>query len=272
MPKLRAHNEGPSQTWSSAGASYDEVSRGIMDAIEHSINRLNPKRGEKILDLATGTGWGARRLADRGFDVIASDFAHDVLAAGQRLADARNLSITFEHGDAEELKYSDASFDAILSTFGVMFVQKPEDAAKELARICKPGGRIILATWTPDGNVFEMFKIMKKYMPAPDTPPPSPFEWGDQNRIRSLFGDHFDLTFENATSYYREPDGASAWRTFSTGYGPLHILCGKLDQANRDRLKADWLAFHDRFKTPLGITVPRDYWVIQGVRKFTQDF
>jgi len=267
MPKLRAHNEGPSHTWSSAGAAYDEVSRGIMDAIEHSINRLNPKRGEKILDLATGTGWGARRMADRGFDVTASDFAPDVLAAGQRLADARNLSITFEHGDAEDLKYKDASFDAVLSTFGVMFVQKPEDAAKELARICKPGGRMILATWTPDGNVFEMFKIMKKYVPATDTPPPSPFEWGNPDRIRSLFADNFDLTFESATSYYREPDSVSAWHNFSSGYGPLHMLCGKLDQKDRDNLKSDWLAFHETFKTTLGITVPRDYWVIQGVRK-----
>ena len=267
MPKLRTHNEGPSNTWSSAGAAYDEVSRGIMDAIEHSINRLNPKRGEQILDLATGTGWGARRLADRGFDVIASDFAHDVLAAGQRLASARNLAITFEHGDAEDLKYADASFDAILSTFGVMFVQKPEDAAQEIARICKPGGRMVLATWTPDGNVFEMFKIMKKYMSMPTSPPPSPFDWGQPDRIRELFADHFDLTFEPATSYYREPDSTTAWANFSKGYGPLHMLCGKLDDTQRAKLKEDWLAFHDQFQTELGITVPRDYWVIQGVRK-----
>ena len=267
MPNIRSHNEGPANTWSSAGAAYDEVSRSIMDAIEHSINRLNPTRGETILDLATGTGWGARRMADRGFDVIASDFAHDVLSAGQRIAHARNLNITFEHGDAEELKYPDASFDAILSTFGVMFVQKPEDAAQEIARICKPGGRMVLATWTPDGNVFEMFRIMKKFMPTPASPPASPFDWGHPDRIRDLFADHFDLTFEAATSYYREPDSDASWKTFSEGYGPLRTLAGKLNASDLAQLKADWIAFHDQFKTELGLTVPRDYWVIQGLRK-----
>ena len=264
---IRPHNTAPSNTWSSAGAAYDEVSRGILDAIEHAINRLEPKQGETILDLATGTGWGARRLAERGFKVIASDFAPDVLAAGQQIATARNLDITFEQGDAEDLTYPDNAFDAILSTFGVMFVQRPEDAASEIARICKPGGRMVLATWTPDSNVFEMFRIMKAYMPTPDSPPPSPFDWGKPERIKELFADNFDLSFEQTTSYYREPNGEAAWDTFSVGYGPLRTLAGKLDDQKRDQLKADWIAFHEGFATELGITVPRNYWVIKGVRK-----
>jgi hypothetical protein len=155
---------------------------------------------------------------------------------------------TFIEGDAEALPFADGAFDAVISTFGVMFVQRPEDAASELARICRPGGRLVLAVWTPDGNVFEMFKIIKSYMPAPNgTPPPSPFEWGRPERLQELLGTHFDLTIEDGTSFYREPDGAAAWRHFVSGYGPVRALAGKLDPERRARFEADFTAFHDGF-------------------------
>jgi SAM-dependent methyltransferase len=265
---IRAHNAMPSATWSSGGRAYDEVSRGILDAIEHCINRLQPWPGEKILDVATGTGWTARRLADRGFDVSGCDFAPDVLEAAAEFAANRNMDIRFDHGDAEALPYGDGSFDAVISTFGVMFVQRPEDAAAELARVCRSGGRIALTAWTPDGSIFEMFKILKAYMPAPaGEPPPSPFEWGKPERVSELLGDAFDLKFERGTSYFREPDGEAAWETFVKGYGPLHMLARKLDGPSRERLKRDFVDFHDGFATELGVCVPRDYWVIVGKRR-----
>lgn len=265
---IRSHNATPSATWSSAGGAYDEISRGILEAIEHCTNRLAPPRDGRILDVATGTGWAARRLAERGFKVTGVDFAPDMLATAEKLASARNLDIAFELGDAEALPYADASFDAVISSFGIMFVQRPEDAAAEIARVCKPGGRIALATWTPDGNVFEMFKIMKAYMPQPvGTPPPSPFEWGRPERVTELLGAHFDLAFEHATSFYREPDGEAAWQTFVQGYGPLHTLAGKLDESDRNALKRNFVAFHDGFATGLGVCVPRDYLIAAGTRR-----
>jgi SAM-dependent methyltransferase len=265
---IRPHNEAPSAAWSSAGRAYDEVSRGIIDAIEHCINRLSPKPGERILDVATGTGWTARRLADRGFNVTAVDFAPEVLAAAKELARARNLDIAFDHGDAETLPYANASFDAVISTFGVMFAQRPQDAAVELARVCRPGGRLALTTWTPDGNVFEMWKIMKPFMPEPaGPPPPSPFEWGVPERLEELLGDAFELTLERGTSFYREPNGLAAWEIFSAGYGPLRAMAGKLDAKRREELKRDFVAFHNRFPTELGICVPREYWVVVGTRR-----
>ena len=265
---IRPHNAGPSAVWSSGGAAYDEVSRGILDAIEHAINRLRPAAGMRILDVATGTGWTARRLAERGFDVTGVDFAPEMLAAARERAAAGGLQVPFLEGDAEALPFEDGSFDAVISTFGVMFAQRPEDAAAELARVCRPGGRLVLAVWTPEGNVFEMFRIIKRYMLAPEgTPPPSPFAWGQTERLRELLADAFELRIEEGTSYYREPDGASAWRTFSQGYGPVRTLAGRLDAEQRSRFEADFTAFHAGFADELGVTVPREYRVVHGVRR-----
>lgn len=265
---IRPHNAGPAAVWSSGGAAYDEVSRGILDAIEHTINRLEPAPGMRILDVATGTGWTARRLAERDCEATGVDIATDMLADARARASARGLEIDFREGDAEALPFDDESFDAVISTFGVMFVQQPDSAAAELARVCRPGGRLALAVWTPEGNVFEMFRIIKGYMPPPDgSAPPSPFEWGRTGRVRELLGDRFDLGFENGTSYYREPSGQAAWQTFSEGYGPVRTLVDKLDPDQRARFEAEFTAFHDGFADELGITVPREYRIVHGVRR-----
>jgi len=265
---IRPHNAGPAAVWSSGGAAYDEVSRGILDAIEHAIDRLEPRMDMRILDLATGTGWTARRLAERGFDVTGADFAPDMLAAAREYSAARGLDIPFVEEDAEALSFDDGAFDAVISTFGVMFTQRPEDAAAELARVTRPGGRLVLAVWTPDGNVFEMFKVIKGYMPPLEgESPPSPFEWSNPERLHELLGDAFDLRVEHGTSYYREPDANAAWRTFSEGYGPVRTLAGKLDAERRAQFEADFVDFHRQFADELGITVPREYRVVYGTRR-----
>lgn len=269
-PIIRDHNAGPSAVWSSAGRAYDEISRGIADAIEHCVERLAPEAGEQILDVATGTGWTARRVAEVGANVTGMDFAPDVVEAAKVLTAARNQQIHFEQGDAEAMTYADNAFDKVISTFGVMFVQRPEDAAVELGRVIKTGGKLGLAVWKPDSNLFEMFKVMKAFMPAPPegtTPPPSPFAWGNPERVKELLSDDFELTFEDGTSFYREPDGEAAWNTFSTGYGPLLTLAGKLDETKRAELRQNFIDFHDNFRTELGVTVPRTYWIVSGVRK-----
>jgi hypothetical protein len=113
-----------------------------------------------------------------------------------------------------------------------------------------------------------MFMVMKPYMPpAPNPPPPSPFEWGRADRVRELLGGAFELRFESGTSFYREPSGEAAWNTFSTGYGPTKALAGSLDEARRAELRRDFIAFHDGFATELGICVPREYLLSVGVRR-----
>lgn len=266
----RPHNAPVAEAWDAGGAAYDEVSRGILDAIEHCVNRLYPRAGERILDVATGTGWSARRVAEWAARVTGVDISGEALAAARSISQRMGLEVDFRLGDAEAMPFEDAAFDGIVSTFGVMFASRPEDAAGELARVCRRGGRLTLTTWTPDGNVFGMFRVIKSYMPAPSDPsgaPPSPFEWGRIERLRELLERDFELTFEEGVSCYREPDAEAAWHTFAAGYGPVKKLAASLDAQQREAFKRDFIDFHDQFRTPLGICVPREYLVVHGVRR-----
>jgi SAM-dependent methyltransferase len=265
---IQQHNQKPAAVWNSAGSRYEDISRGIADSIEHCVLRLDPQRGERILDLATGTGWTSRIVARRGAKVIGVDIGADLVAAATERAKVEGLAIDYRVADAEKLPFSDGEFDAVVSTCGVMFASRPEAAAAELARVCRKGGRIALTTWLSDSNVFKMFMVMRPYMPPPPTPaPPSPFEWGKTERIEELLGNDFGLKFEKGISYYREPSGEAAWSTFANGYGPTKTLAANLDEARRAELKRDFVAFHDGFRTALGICVPREYWVTIGVRR-----
>jgi SAM-dependent methyltransferase len=264
---IEQHNQRPAAVWSAGGRNYDAISRGIADSIEHAVMRLNPRPGERVLDLATGTGWTSRLVAQRGANVIGADIAADLLEAARANAAAANLPIEYQIGDAENLPFEDGSFDAVISTCGIMFASRPQAAARELARVCRKGGRVALTTWLTDGNLFKMFQVMKRYMPPPPSPPPaSPFEWGNPERVRDLLSPAFDLKFERGVSYYREPSAEAAWETFSTGYGPTKSLAASLDPERLEALRADFIAFHAGFPTPLGICVPREYWLTLAVR------
>jgi ubiquinone/menaquinone biosynthesis C-methylase UbiE len=265
---VQAHNERAAAVWSAGGRDYDRISRGIADSIEHSITRLDPRPGERILDLSTGTGWTSRVVARRGATVIGVDIAGDLLDAARANAAAEGLPIEYRLGDAERLPFEEGEFDAVVSTCGVMFASRPEAAAAELARVCRKGGRIALTTWLSDGNLYKMFEVMRRYMPPTPSPAPaSPFAWGRTERIAELLGDAFELRFEAGVSYYREPSGEAAWETFSTGYGPTRSLAASLDPARRTAFRNDFIAFHEGFRTDLGICVPREYWLTVGVRR-----
>ncbi len=267
---VQPHNVKAQSVWNSAGGRYDEISRSIADAIEHGVERLAPKPGERILDLATGTGWGSRVIAQRfpEASVLGADIAEQMLDHARTTAAIQRLRIDYRQADAENLPFEDGSFDAVISTFGVMFVGRPEAAAAELARVVKPGGRVVLTTWKNDSNVFNMFGVMKRFMPPPPTPaPPSPFEWGKLERLRELLSARFDLRFEDGTNQFRYGSGEQAWNLWVNHYGPTKSLAAALDDARRHELKRDFIAWHETFPSPIGFTQPRTYVVTHGVRK-----
>jgi SAM-dependent methyltransferase len=263
------HNERLATSWAAAGANYEKFSEDLGDAITHCIHRLAPKPGEQVLDVATGTGWGARALARLGADVQAIDFSSELIEAARLLAEEEGLSIEFSTADAEALPFEDASFDVVMSTFGVMFVQRPEAAAQELARICRPGGRIGLTSWPPDSAVAHLVKdVIAPYRPPPpDPPPPSQFLWGVRERVQELLGAEFDLEFEPDRTILRKPSGEDVWTLWAEGHGLMVALLQNLPKERAEQLHADFVAFHERFRANGGITMPRDYLLTVGVRK-----
>jgi SAM-dependent methyltransferase len=264
---IQPHNQRAAAVWGSGGAAYEEISREIASALAHAVQRLDPKPGERILDLATGTGWTSRLVAGRGAKVTGVDIAAELLAAA-RMRVPPGLSIDYEVGDAESLPFADASFDAVISTFGVMFASRPEAAAAEIARVCRKGGRIAFTTWRPDSTVAGMFKVMRAYMPPPAVPaPPSPFEWGSRERVSQLFGDSFALSFEEGEAVCYERSGEAVWDIFVNGYGPTRMLAEGLEPSRREALRTAFIAFHDGFAGPLGVAMPRQYLLSFGLRR-----
>jgi hypothetical protein len=129
-------------------------------------------------------------------------------------------------------------------------------------------GRLGILTWVPEGTVTRFFETMQPYMPPPPAnPPPSPFEWGLPERIFELLGDGFELRFETGTTTLRMPDGESVWELFVNGFGPIKTLAASIDPERREQLKRDFTEFHERYRTELGIAMPRDYLVTIGYRR-----
>ena len=270
MSSVEEHNFKAQTTWNSPAGRYEEISRSIADAIEHAVERLQPQPGEHILDLATGTGWGSRVIAQRfpGVNVTGVDIADQMLAHATASATRLGLDIEYRHADAERLPFPDGAFDAVLSTFGVMFAGRPEAAAAELSRVVRKGGRIALATWRHDSNVSHMFGVMKKFMQAlPQSGPPSAFEWGRYGRLHDLLGNSFALDFEEGTNHFRYPSGERAWNLWVNHYGPTKALASSLDDAHREQLKNAFVAWHEGFRSALGYDQPRQYITTHGIRK-----
>jgi SAM-dependent methyltransferase len=269
-PNVLPHNHKAQSVWNAPGGRYDEISRSIADAIEHAVERLQPRTGERILDLASGTGWASRVVAQRfpGVKVVGADIAERMLEHARSAATRLGLDVNYRHADAEKLPFEDGAFDGAVSTFGVMFAGKPESAAAELARVVRKGGRVVLATWKNDSNLFHMFGVMKKFMPPPpQPPPPSPFEWGKEERVRELLGASFELEFEEGTNQFRYASGEQAWELWVNHYGPAKSLAANLDDDRRDEFKRAMIAWHEGFQGRLGYQQPRQYLVTRGVRR-----
>jgi SAM-dependent methyltransferase len=265
---VQEHNRAAAQVWSLGGAHYDGVSYAISDALAHAAQRLWARPGERILDIATGTGWTARNVARGGAAVTGVDIADDLLAAAKQLSAHVTPPIEFQHADAEALPFDDKSFDGVISTFGIMFAGDHQKAASEAARVCRPGGRLVLATWTPDpdGYVAKFFRVIGRYSSAPP-PAASPMDWGRRERVSELLDDSFDLVFEAGDSMLYSPSSDDVWDEYQRGFGPIRALTASLDEDHRAAFRQDFLDFHAQYRTEAGLTLPRRYLLTFGVRK-----
>jgi SAM-dependent methyltransferase len=178
--------------------------------------------GDRVLDVAAGSGNASIPAALTGADVIASDLCPDLLERGRAIAEARGISLTWQQANAEALPFEGNQFDAVLSCIGVMFAPHHQAAADELVRVCRPGGLIGLLSWTPEGFIGEMFATMKPFMPAPPPGAQPPPLWGSADHVRGLLDDRVtDFAAQRDTlRVERFADGAAFRDYFKANYGP----------------------------------------------------
>jgi SAM-dependent methyltransferase len=245
---------------------YQRVTETLADIHERVVAELQPRPGLRWLDLACGTGAMAERAAAAGADVTGIDLAPVLIETARERAAEQGLDIDYRVGDCEDLDVEDGAFEAVSSTCGIMFAPDHEAAARELARVTAPGGRICLANWTPDGGLARMFKVMAPFMPAP--PPSSPFAWGGEAHVRELLGDAFDLDIVEHVSTLRMPSGEAYWELFSTSYGPTKVLADSLESDRRQELHDNWVDFFEsNYRHNGEIAHTREYLLISGVRR-----
>ena len=244
---------------------YQRITDTLGDIHELVIETLAPAPGDRWLDLATGTGAIAERAASAGASVTGIDLAPVLIETAKERAAEQGLDIDYRVGDAEQLDLPDASFDKVSSALGIMFAPDHEAVAGELARVTVPAGKLVLANWTPTGGLGRMFKVMAPYQPAP--PPSSPFDWGDQTRVRELLGEDFDLEIEERVSPMRIPSGEEYWDLFSTSYGPTKTLAEAIGDRRED-LHRDWVEFFEtNYRQDGQIVHTREYLLISGIRR-----
>lgn len=234
-------------TW--AAGDYAAVARHIDEAPPSDLlDCAEVSPGDDVLDVATGTGNAALRAASAGARVVGLDLTPELFAEARRRASAAGVAVDWVEGDAEELPFADGCFDRVLSVFGVQFAPRHAVAAAEMARVCRPGGRVGLVSWTPAGAIGELFKIMGGYMPAPPdyaSPPPL---WGSEAHVRSLFeGTGVEVEFSYGSNPWRF-DSAEDWVAFmETRYGPTIKARERLSGEGRwDDCREEVLAMAER--------------------------
>ena len=253
-------------TW--ASGDYAVIGTSLQLVGESLCEAVDVRAGWRVLDVAAGNGNASLAAARRRCEVIATDYVDTLLDRARQRAEADGVPLATQHADAEDLPFGVGEFDAVLSTFGVMFTPNPDRAAAELLRVCRPGGRIGLANWTPDGFVGRMFKIVGQHVPPP-AGVPSPLLWGTEEHLVERLGGGatLDVTRRQFTFRYRS---ALEWfETFAAFYGPMVKAYAALDDAGRESLRTQLVALVDECNLESGgaMVVPSDYLEVVATRR-----
>jgi len=235
------------------GTTLQIVGERLCEAVDLRSN-------QRVLDVAAGNGNATLAAARRFADVVSTDYVSALLERGRERAKADRLPVTFQEADAEALPFADESFDVVLSTFGVMFTPNQQQAASELIRVCRQGGKIGLANWTPAGFVGQLFKTIGKYVPpAPGVK--SPALWGTEAHLDTLFGAKAAIGVKGRTFVFRYKSPKRWLEIFRGYYGPVLKAFAAIDPEAREALEADLHALLDAFNTAEDgtLVVPGEY-------------
>lgn len=230
--KTRQQKVWSTGNYSVIGATLPIISEELCEAIDL-------RSGERVLDVASGNGNTAIAAARRFCKVTGIDYVPALLEDGRKRAVAESLPVTFQEGDTENIPFADAAFDVVLSTFGVMFTPHQEKAASELLRVCRSGGRIGLANWTPNGFIGDLFRVIGKYAPPPAGLKPASL-WGTEERLRELFGDEITSLRTTKRDYVFRYRSAAHWlEVFAAYYGPIVTTFYALDEAKQEQFSRE---------------------------------
>jgi ubiquinone/menaquinone biosynthesis C-methylase UbiE len=258
-PDLAALKTRQQVAWSSG--NYAIVGSTLQIVGEELCETLDLKSGSKVLDVAAGNGMASLAAARRWCEVTSTDYVPALLERGRARAEAEGMEIEFREADAENLPFADASFDSVISTFGVMFTPNQDKAAAELLRVCKPKGTIGLANWTPDGFIGQVFRTLGKYLPPP-AGAKSPALWGTRGRLSEMFDAGASSVKAQPRLFnfrYRSPD--HFLDVFKTYYGPVLKAFAALEPAKQEELRNDLNALLVRMNraTNGSLVVPSEY-------------
>jgi ubiquinone/menaquinone biosynthesis C-methylase UbiE len=246
-------------TWSSG--DFGRVGVTLQVVGEALCEAAGVNAGERVLDVAAGNGNASLAAARRFARVTSTDYVPELLEQGRRRAAADGFEIDFQVADAEALPFADDAFDVVLSTFGVMFAPDQERTARELIRVVRPGGRIGMANWTPDGFLGDLFRVMGRFVPPPSGLR-SPMSWGSRTRVADLFGaSAADITAERRIFNFRY-ESADHWIDFfRTFYGPTHKAFAALDQDRQEQLRTALRSLLGEWDVNRGgpLVVPAEY-------------
>jgi ubiquinone/menaquinone biosynthesis C-methylase UbiE len=244
------------------GADYEQVAQRLAPVHELLVERLALRAGERLLDVATGTGEVALRAARAGVDATGLDISEPLLEQARVKAEREGLGAAFEAGDAQALPYGDASFDVVASCFGVMFAPDAERVAAELARVLRPGGRLGLTTWAPNEEMARIYARFQREPPAADME-----QWGRPGRVRELLEREFELAIETGTWRFEAGSAEELWHLAETATPPTKAFLATLDDARRAEYRAAMLEHWNRYRTDEGVSEPRDYLLVLGTRR-----
>jgi ubiquinone/menaquinone biosynthesis C-methylase UbiE len=267
QPNLQAIKGRQQVTWSAG--DYARIGNVILITAELLCEAVDVHGGQTVLDVASGSGNAALAAARRFTDVTSTDYVPALLEEGRKRAQAEGLPLTFQEADAEHLPFTDGSFDLVLSTFGAMFAPDHAQVARELVRVCRPGGKIGMTNWTPEGFLGDFFRTMGKHVPPP-AGVQSPMLWGNKAHLRQLFGEEISelrLTRRMYSFRYRSP---RFWiEYFRTYYGPTLKAFESLDGPGQDRLILDLETLIARHNVSGDTTmvVPAEYLEIVAIRR-----
>jgi ubiquinone/menaquinone biosynthesis C-methylase UbiE len=259
--KARQHGAWSSGDYAVVGTTLQIVGESLCEA-------LDLRAGQKVLDVAAGNGNASLAAARRWCEVVASDYVPALLDRARRRAEAERLSLAVREADAEALPFANGSFDVVVSTFGVMFTPNQERAAAELVRVCRPGGKIGLANWTPDGFIGQLFKTIGKHV-APPPGAKSPALWGTRARIDEFFAPHAaEIVAEPRNFVFRYRSPGHWLDVFRTYYGPLLKAFAALPAPAQAALENDLVALIERFNRSGDATmvVPSEYLEVVVVK------